>query len=231
MVRRINKIEGGEEPGLYQVMAMVIELSTAFAMRCPTCGRLDIDQLNIFQFSGSGARDIYCECGTRKASIQKKGTSYISIRYYCIICDSEHNCILPKRVFWSRKQLNSLACLDTDLNLGYFGSYRLIKKELDRQQEELNSMANELGFDEFVNPEIMLEVLDYLHDIAADGGLYCECGSHDINIELYSDKLELSCNKCHSIRQILASKQDDLDNLKKTDEVIIKLATGRSKNF
>ncbi len=210
---------------------MVIELSTAFAMRCPTCGRLDIHQLNIFQFSGEGTRDIYCGCGTHKANIRKNGSNYISIRYYCIICDTEHNSILPKKIFWSRKQINSLACLDTDLNLGYYGSYRLIKEELDRQQEELNSMANELGFDEFADPEIMLEVLDYLHDIAADGGLYCECGSHDINIELHSDKLELSCNKCHSIRQILASKKDDLESLKKIDEVIIKLATGRSNNF
>jgi len=92
-------------------------------------------------------------------------------------------------------------------------------------------MANELGFDEFADPEVMLEILDYLHDIAATGGLYCECGSHNINIELFSDKLELSCNSCSAVKQIPASKRADLDAIKKLDEIIVNFSTSRSKNF
>ncbi|MFW5991590.1 MAG: hypothetical protein ACOCQN_00165 [Halanaerobiaceae bacterium] len=210
---------------------MVIEKSTAFAMRCPTCGRLDVEQINIFQLSGDGEVVFRCDCGTTKATIRKRGGSYISVNYYCIICDKPHSIVLPKNIFWSRKHLNTLHCLDTDLNLGYFGSYRLIREELERQQEELNSMANELGFDEFADPEVMLEILDYLHDIAATGGLYCECGSHNINIELFSDKLELSCHHCNARLKISAAKRADLDNIKKMDEIIISFTTGRSKNF
>lgn len=209
---------------------MVIERTTVFAMRCPACGRLDVQHLNIFQLAGNRTQDIYCECGSHKASISRKGANYISIHYYCIICDHEHSIILPKSIFWSKNRLNSLVCLDTELNLGYYGSYRLIRAELKRQQEELNSMANELGFDDFADPEIMLETLDYLHDIAATGGLFCECGSQDINIELFSDKLELSCNNCNSAMQIPASSEFDLDRLKSQGEVVIKLATGKSKN-
>ncbi|HLV10724.1 MAG TPA: hypothetical protein VKY40_10970 [Halanaerobiales bacterium] len=210
---------------------MVIELSTAFAIRCPACGHLDIYELNIFQFSGEENVEISCDCGAHIALIYKKGSKYISISYYCIICDDEHNIVMPQKVFWSQNRLQSLLCLNTEINLGYFGRPDLIKKEVERQQEELNSMANELGFDEFDNPEIMLEILDYLHDVAAEGGLYCECGSHDISIELYSNKLKLSCNRCNSIRQLLASKKSDLNKLKKTDEIVIKLATGRTHNF
>ncbi|AZO93909.1 hypothetical protein [Halocella sp. SP3-1] len=209
---------------------MVVEISTAFAMRCPACGRLEVHQLNIFQLSGEKELDFYCECGKHKAAVKRKGSRYISIKYYCIICDLEHTKVMPSNIFWSKKHLNSLVCLDTDLNLGYFGSYRLIREELDRQQEELNSMANELGFDEFADPEIMLEILDYLHDIAATGGLYCECGSHDINIELFSNKLELCCSNCNSVKQISASSKEDLTRLKTLDEVVIKLAAGKSKN-
>ena len=210
---------------------MVLELSTAFAMRCPTCGRLDVDQLNIFQLSGDQEVIFQCECGTRKAVIRRKGFRYVSVDYYCIMCDKEHSIVFPSNVFWSKKHLNSLLCLETDLNLGYFGSYKLINEELERQQEELNSMANELGFDEFADPEVMLEILDYLHDIAATGGLYCECGSHNINIELFSDKLELSCNSCSAVKQIPASKRADLDAIKKLDEIIVNFSTSRSKNF
>lgn len=209
---------------------MVIELSTAFAMRCPTCGQLETHQLNIFHLSGDKSHDIYCECGSKKASISKKGTKYIQIRYYCIICDHDHSITVPKEVFWTKNHLSPLVCLDTDLNLGYFGSYSLIKKEIDRQQEELDSMANELGFEEFVDPEIMLGTLDYLHDIAALGGLLCECGSHDINIDLYSDRIQLGCNKCNSNLLIPASSKKDLEKLKKLDEVIIRSGQEKFKN-
>ncbi|MEJ6951153.1 hypothetical protein [Natronospora cellulosivora (SeqCode)] len=211
---------------------MVLELSIAFAMRCPTCGRLDnVNQLNIFQMSGDQKVTVLCECGAHKATIARKGSAYVAIDYYCIICDSMHSVVFPQKVFWSKNKLNSLFCLDTDLNLAYFGSYSLVNQELKRQQQELNSMANDLGFDEFVDPEVMLGILDYLHDIAALNGLYCECGSYHIDIDLFSDKLELSCNTCNTIRSIPASKKSDLDNIKKLDEIILYFSTSKSKNF
>ncbi len=210
---------------------MVLELSTAFAMRCPTCGRLDVDHINIFELSGDQEVIFRCECGTQKAALKKKGSRYISVNYYCIMCEKEHNVVFPGNIFWSKKHLNDLLCLDTDLNLGNFGSYELINEELKRQQEELDSMANELGFDEFANPDIMLEILDFLHDIAATGGLYCECGNHNINIELFSERLELTCNTCNAVKQIPASKRADLDSIKKLDEIVVNLSTNKSKNF
>lgn len=210
---------------------MVIELSTTFAMRCPGCGRLEVDEINIFQLLGKKELTIHCECGTHKATLRLKGSRYVVIEYYCIICDHEHSAVFSRKQLWTQNYLNSIFCLDTDLNLGYFGPYKLINKELERQQEELNSMANDLGFDEFANPEIMLEILDYLDDIAANEGLYCECGSHNINIELFSDRLELSCNNCYSIRQIPAAKKADLEAIKKLDEIKVNLSTTKSKNF
>jgi predicted RNA-binding Zn-ribbon protein involved in translation (DUF1610 family) len=196
---------------------MLIEKSTTFSMRCPNCGRLEVKQINIFQLSGNKKLDIYCECGTKKASISKKG-SYINIEYYCIICDDEHSILLPEDSFWSKNHLNSLSCLNTDLNLGYYGPYKLVMEELDRQQEELDAMVNELGFNDFADPEIMLEVLDYLHDVAANTNLYCECGSHDINIDLSSDKVELICNNCGSKLSVSATNKEDIKNLKSLDK-------------
>lgn len=210
---------------------MLLELSTAFAMRCSECGRMELNIIDIFHLSGKQKVSLQCECGTHKAIISRKGSDYISIRYYCIICDSEHNIVLPRKVFWSKRHLNSIVCFESDLNLGYFGSYKLVNEELERQQEELNSMANDLGFDEFINPEIMLGILDYLHDIAAKSSLYCECGNHNINIELFSDRLEISCNNCFAVKKIPASTREDLDKIKKLDEIILNISTGRSKNF
>ncbi|ACL70552.1 hypothetical protein [Halothermothrix orenii] len=211
---------------------MVIEHSSAFAMRCPTCGRLEVNQLNIFQLSGNKTHRIKCQCGRQKVSFKRKGRKFISIKFYCIICDREHVTVIPRDEFFTKNHLNVLVCPNTELNLGYYGSYLLLREELNRQQEELNSIANEMGFDDFNDPEIMLEVLDHLHDIAAEGSLFCECGSHDINIDLFSDKIQLLCNNCNSSLVVPASTREDVDLLKNKDEVIIKMSKkpGSSKD-
>lgn len=204
---------------------MLIELSTAFAMRCPDCGRLDVHQLNIFQLSGKKEHNIYCECGSRLTTIVQKGKNNIMLRYKCIICDRMHRMVVVKDKFWNKYHLNNIVCTETNLNLGYYGSFKLIKNELDKQQKELDSMATDLGFDDFVDPELMLDVLDYLHDTSARGALYCNCGSHDINIELFSDRVELNCNNCGASLIIPATGKRDLDHLKIMDEVVLKLST------
>ncbi|MFW6029104.1 MAG: hypothetical protein ACOCRO_02495 [Halanaerobiales bacterium] len=203
---------------------MVLEKSTALAMRCPTCGRLKIDQLNIFQLSGNRVHEIYCDCGSKKMSVQKKGSDHITLKYYCIICNHEHKAILPAQEFWSRNKVGSLLCHETKLNLGYYGPYELIKEKLKEQQKELDSMANDLGFDDFADPEVMLAILDYLHDIAAQGNLFCECGSHDINVDLSSDKIKLSCNNCGTTRNIPAENRQDLEMLKEKGELMLNMS-------
>ncbi len=209
---------------------MVIERSTAFAMRCPQCGRQEITQINIFQLSGNTKYEVYCECGSQKAAISKKGANHIAIEYKCIICDYPHTTVILKENFWSRNHFSTLVCLNTNLNLGYFGPFGMIKKELDRQQQELDSMATDLGFDDFVDPEIMLDVLDILHDISAAGDLCCECGNQEITIELYSDKIELGCYNCNATLVIPASRKKDLDKLKICDEIILHSSSGANKN-
>jgi len=208
---------------------MLLEYSTAFALRCPTCGRLDTDKVHIFDLSGNKKHDIFCECGTKKASITRMDARHIKLDYYCIICEEEHSVIITASDFWSKNHLNTLVCTNTNLNLGYYGPHSLLKKELRKQQEELDSMANDLGFDDFVDPELMLEVLDYLHDAAAAGKLVCECGSHNINIELFSDSLELSCNNCGAKLSISASSENDLKKLRMSDEIVLKYNPGNKK--
>ncbi|MFW5980429.1 MAG: hypothetical protein ACOCRB_00260 [Halanaerobiaceae bacterium] len=210
---------------------MVIELSTAFALRCSGCGDIKIDQINVFQLSGNQKHKIYCECSNEKSIIQKKG-KYIEITFYCILCDYEHKLIIPEKKFWLKDSYNSLVCPNTDLNLGYYGSYKKIIELIKKQQEDLNSMANELGFDDFANPEILLEVLDYLHDIAARGDLSCECGSYDIYIDLASDEVRLSCGYCNSQMSIPAASRKDLIQLRKSDKLQLESSsgTGNSKD-
>ena len=208
---------------------MVIELSTAFSMRCSDCGHLEINQVNVFQILDK--KSIYCDCGNKKCTIKRKGSKYVEITYYCIICDYEHSVIITQDKFWATHTYNAVECPNTNLNVGYYGSYKLINKVLKKQQEELDAMANELGFDDFDNPEVMLEVLDYLHDMAARGDLFCDCGSRDIYIDLASKKVKLTCGYCNTSIVIPASSKEDLSNLKNLKKVELKVQSGNPNNI
>lgn len=91
-------------------------------------------------------------------------------------------------------------------------------------------MANDLGFDDFADPELMLAILDYLHDIAANGSLFCQCGSHDINVDLFSDQIRLICNNCGAARIVSAKKSKDLDYLKQKGELMLNIPAGTGNN-
>ncbi|MFW5999656.1 MAG: hypothetical protein ACOCQC_03230 [Halanaerobiaceae bacterium] len=202
---------------------MVLEFSTAFALRCPDCGHMDAEQINIFQLSGDSKYTVRCNCGSEKGVISRCESGSISLVYYCLVCSSEHALVITPRRFWSGDRLFSLNCLETDLNLGYYGSYTRLNEKMARQKRDLNSLASELGFDDFADPEVMLNILDRLHDIAEKSGLYCQCGSPDINIELFSDRINLVCGKCNNSYEVSASKPEDVNKLKMSDELILKI--------
>jgi len=89
-------------------------------------------------------------------------------------------------------------------------------------------MAEELGFDDFKNPEIMLQALDIIDDLALKGSINCECGSEDINVELFSDRIQLICNNCSTHLNISASDNYDLKKLRHLNSVKLHNIQGES---
>ncbi|MFW6308775.1 MAG: hypothetical protein ACOC1S_02025 [bacterium] len=200
---------------------MIIEKSTTVAVRCLDCGPFTIEKVNIFQISGNRDYEIKCECEQKKASIRKKGPRNVEIDYYCPVCDSEHRQLISASRFWSNNAENPLICKATGLNLGYYGDYQLIKKREMEEKEEMESLVAELGPEEFTNPEIILEVLDYLHDLAARDSLQCECHSLDINISLFQDNMKLQCKNCGNFIIVPTTSREDLEDFKKLTKLTL----------
>ena len=199
---------------------MVIKLTTSITIRCSDCGKLNIDRINIFQLSGNRKFNVYCDCGSKKITLRKtKG--YLEVFYYCSVCDSEHRKVIPENKFWYLTTSKPLKCTRINLNLGYYGAHDLLAKMILQQKEELDSMANELGFENFSNPELILEVLDYLHDLASRGSLICKCGYQGIYLNIGSDRIQLSCNFCNYSVDIPVSSKEQLNNLKDLNELIL----------
>lgn len=201
-------------------MAMIIELLTTLSLRCPVCGKLEIHPIHIFDFSGRQSKDIFCECGYKKVRISTKDFKRFSMKFNCIICEVEHTLLISAEEFWGQ-YLSIVRCPDTDLKLGYLGPDLLVQNEI-RDQQDLDDMLKDSDFEDyFCDPEVMLGVLDILHDIAEAGGLFCQCGNHKIDIDMYPDKVELNCRECHGLITINARTANDLAKLKEQSRIVI----------
>lgn len=210
---------------------MIINLSTTIALSCPACGRLEKETFNIFELPIGELKQLSCSCGAEKAAVKKKKNSQLKINYFCLHCNKAHKITVSAQKFWRSKRLIPLSCQETGLNPGFFGPPDLVEEEIKKEKQDLELMAAELGFDDFKNPDIMLQALDIIHDIAAEGALNCDCGSDDINIELFSDKIQLICNKCGSHLNIDAVNKIDLKNLKQLNRVQLHTIQGKPNNF
>lgn len=210
---------------------MLINISTTIALSCPACGRLEKEEINIFELPVGELKQLSCSCGAEKAALMRKENSQIQLDYFCLHCDKAHKVLVSAQKFWHSNKLHSLSCRETGLNPGFFGQPELVDQEIINEKQDLELMAAELGFDDFKNPDIMLQALDIIHDIAAEGALSCECGSDDINIELYSDKIQLICNNCGSHLNIAAVQKDDLKSLRQLNRVQLHSIQGKPNNF
>ena len=210
---------------------MLINLSTTIALSCPACGRLERDKINIFELPVGELKQLSCSCGAEKASLKRKEDSQIKLNYFCLHCNTAHKVLFSSDIFWHSKKLIPLSCKETGLNPGFFGPPVLVETELKQEKQDLELMAAELGFDDFKNPDIMLQAVDFIHDIAAEGALNCECGSDDINIELFSDKIQLICNNCGSHLNVNAVSESDLQNLRQMNKVQLHTIQGKPNNF
>ncbi|RCW60906.1 MULTISPECIES: hypothetical protein [Halanaerobium] len=210
---------------------MLINLSTTIALSCPACGRLEKEKVNIFELPAGELKQLSCSCGAEKAALMRKENSQLQINYFCLHCDKAHKVLVSAQDFWRSNHLQPLSCRDTGLNPGFFGPPALVNEEIKKEKQDLELMAAELGFDDFKNPEVMLQALDIIHDIAVEEALSCECGSDDINIELFSDRIQLICNNCGSRLNIAAVDKEDLKNLRQLNSVQLHSIQGKSNNF
>lgn len=192
---------------------MLITTECVIAMRCPTCGKLEFHTLSRFAFAGTRTNKIFCSCGAQKLIIGTKNRQQYWLQIPCVLCETNHLVYYKVKQLWN-SEVTFFYCSDTNVELGFFGPEEKVKSVADNYEHNLESLVDELGYDDyFFNPEIMFEVLNCLHDIAEEGFLYCECGSHQIEIDIFPDRIELQCKECGTASVVYAETEDDLHNM------------------
>ncbi|MGI5838838.1 MAG: hypothetical protein ACOX8W_04180 [bacterium] len=184
------------------------------ALRCSLCGKLDYHVLSLFSFSGKKTHHIHCQCGFRKAIVGTKDHKNFWLQIPCVVCETDHLFRFTGEELWT-SELEDMLCPGSGQELGFLGSESQVRAAAEFWDDETTA-----GFDDyFVNPGIMFEILNHLHDIAEKKGLYCQCGNRKIEVELYPERLELRCPQCNSCSIIYAETDDDLRVVQKFENI------------
>ncbi len=184
---------------------MKLYTAKTIALRCSLCGALGYHTISPFSFSGGKAVSINCECGYRKARLGTKDYRQYWLQVPCVVCETEHRFVYPAPELWTAS-LTEICCPGTGLGLGYLGNLSEVRTAAAAWDEN-----GATGFDAyFVNPPVMYEIVRLLQALAGAEQLTCLCGSREIEVDLYPERLELYCRHCQSRSIIYAETAEDL---------------------
>ncbi len=188
---------------------------TTVAYRCPHCGAGVLSAVNVFSLSADMVK-LKCTCGESEMTIVSGRDGKIRMTVPCMVCPSPHIFTLSDSLFYG-KELFTLQCpYLSDLTLALFGDMNLVKAELARTELALLDLMEKSGLqtlDDLHEEEELLpdhQILDIvmfvIHDMDAEGKIYCKCDPTDngrqYEAEILDDGVCVTCKKCAASRLI-----------------------------
>lgn len=218
---------------------MLIPTTTAFAVRCPHCGKTEVSTVSLFELSGVGSLQLSCSCGGHKLTVGMRKDGRFWLQIPCYLCDGQHFLYYPRAEFWD-PAVKPVICAETDLQLGAFGAEGAVAETAHGTAESDLLLEDALSDDYFSNPEVMYQVLSHVHELAEAGNLTCVCGSRQVEVDIFGDRLELTCQACGNQQAVMAARVEDLHALEASGPIRVGAAVehkaerrekaGRSKN-
>lgn len=202
-------------------MPVLISARTTLALRCPQCGRMEMVALSRFELQeGAVIRRQCSSCANHLVTVARK-RGQVSLQIPCYLCDGVHFSYYAPRTFWS-DPLKQLACTETDLQMGAFGNPADVAAYARPGGSELDRLLEDTAFDDyFEHREAMYQVVTLVNTLADDGKVTCTCSSQQIAIDLFPDRLELTCTDCGSHRTLSAGKDEDLHALASVTQITV----------
>jgi hypothetical protein len=197
---------------------VLISARTAFAIRCPQCGQMETAAVSRFEVNGNPSVKLTCSCGGQKLTVGgRPGQVWLQIP--CYLCDGVHFLYYTPKSFWNT-ELKALSCSDTELQLGVFGPEQEVDTYARTGGTELDRLMEDAAFGEyFDSPEVMYQALSRVHSLAEEGNLSCCCGNQQISVDIYPERLDLTCPTCGRDHTLLASSQDDIAALERLGRI------------
>lgn len=191
---------------------VLIPTSVTVALRCPQCGQLELVELSRFALGQDGSQRLTCTCGRHLLTVGVRRRQ-VWMQVPCYLCDGTHFQYFTPAEFWN-PALKQILCAETDLQLGVLGGEAAVVEYVRPDMSDLERILDDAAFDEFFDePAIMYQVLNQVQELNAEGHLHCRCGSRDIRVNVFPDRLELICADCGRERSLPATSERDLDLL------------------
>jgi predicted RNA-binding Zn-ribbon protein involved in translation (DUF1610 family) len=210
-----NFIAGGEIQEAKGGYSLIINAVSTLALYCPRCGKIELHNVSRFAINNSACQ-LTCSCGQVQGSISVAGRRQYLLDIPCVVCETNHMIFLDSNLFRQPKA-SKIYCDQANLELGFVGNPEAIAAMIDKHKQEVASLASELEEQAegstIENSQILLEILNKIHDIAEQGGVYCSCGNTDVEVDVLVDAVELSCPQCEGRLLISAKDEQDLARL------------------
>ena len=191
---------------------MLIDTACSVALYCQHCGRIQLQDVPLF--SGKKYFEMQCDnCGHTMGEIVMRPRTGLTLRTICGVCEGENRHQLSWRQL-RKLRFEKLYCAHDHFELGYIGQWQDIAEFLDFNAAEYDSLHPGDG-DEFLERrQTLLEALNRVHDLAAQGELSCLCGSKDIAAAIMGESIVLECQTCGACCVLPARTAEDLQQLR-----------------
>lgn len=195
---------------------MILDFKRFCAYVCPICMEASINELNIFDFSGSKTVRLGCmsdECRENCLNISSYNNKY-RLEQYCPVCGENHTYNINKNIFWTRPIIN-LKCYVSGMDILYIGEYEKVEASIHEQQQvfdDARSHHEELN--------LVLEIIECINSFAEEQRMYCECGCRDIRATVSQNDITLSCPECGN-KKVLGINIETLSALLNLDSIVL----------
>lgn len=159
-----------------------------------------------------------CECGETNIVIRKKNNG-IDVLVNCFNCESKHYYHLDLHTILMDGNLKYCPYGERVFFLG--NKEEVDKFLLGKSIESYKTSDKKTAEDYFNNFKVLAKVLSVLYTLKKEDKIRCNCGKSHINIKLFSDRIELECLNCHSVKIVFAETEEDLSVLLKKDKIIL----------
>lgn len=187
------------------------EPKRTIAYLCPKCKQSVVVEETVFRLAAAPSK-FPCPCGGSALKVEMEA-DHVDLTVPCLYCGEDHHVRCSAHAFLHEKAL-AFSCKATGLDACYVGDEGPVFQALRRLETAAARMAEgEEESEAFLNEAIMTEVLGELKDIAARGGISCDCGSKDYKVKIHYSAVELICADCGAKLRLPAATDEDLEDL------------------
>ena len=187
---------------------------TTLAYRCPHCGAGVMSAVSLFHLKGSMIR-LKCDCGKSAMEVLPARDGKVQLTVPCIICPNPHHFTVSEKIFFG-KELFSLPCPYSDINICVMGETNHVKAELSRTELQLLDMMEKSGITDFealheeaekkvTDPQVLEIVLFVIRDLDEEGKIRCRCGEgeeREYDAEVLPEGVRVTCKKCGATKLV-----------------------------